>query len=50
MIPIPSFLNFYFHPEVLQKEHRDKCGSCQMGISAIDLLLSCIRDQEAKTK
>lgn len=48
MNEIPGFLHYYFHPEVMQKEHRDKCPSCQMGITAMDLLLSCIKDQEKK--
>ena len=46
---LPRYQTFYFHPNVIDKEHRDSCPSCQFAISGMILFVDLIRDQEKKT-
>lgn len=46
---IPTFQTFYFHPNLVDKEHRDKCPSCQFVIAGMTMFVDIVKDQEKRT-
>lgn len=41
-----SWNTVYFHPEILDKDHRDSCPACQIAKSGMGLFVDIIRNQE----
>lgn len=43
---LPAYQTFYFHPNMTDKEHREKCPSCQFALAGMTLFVDIIKDQE----
>ena len=46
---LPSYLTIYYHPNITDKDHREKCPSCQFAMTGMILFVDIIREQEKKT-
>ena len=44
----PMWISFHFHHEILDKEHREKCGSCISAYSGMNLYVELIKESEVK--
>lgn len=46
----PEWLSFHFHPNILNKEHRDNCPSCGSAFAGMNLYVELIKESEAKVE
>lgn len=45
---IPAYNCFYFHVNIIDKEHRDNCLNCQYVMANMNMFVDTIAKQEAK--